>query len=543
MAKEGEYLPKDTPAAAEKSTRTFNPAKNATLEGSLPEKVSVVAQRAPRATGKGIVGAPYQPNFKTVGGPYSNIKPDPNFTMQGEPYTKSYSKELVASKPKPTSGQAWAAESASVSPGQVGSALKSVGGKVLSALNKGGTIWDAATQYSQPANIEEVMRIKAAKGDPDAQRVVAQGGVNPILEATKKPIRDVNAAVMDKVMGIFAGSPDKKVAEKQPTAETGKPLTTSATFIPGGAVDQAAPVQKAQPTQFETTRVPEAATAQPGTPQYTAAQIDEFAQPKGSAAGLQQGVSRGDGGNFRYVQGPNGQVVKQNTDSGEVVPMSVQGITGNISTPGEESPLAREARTRRETAFRDALMRQAFQPIDANTNVADVGTIKRNRLAAQQLLEQMDKSQQAGAQLGMEEKKLASSERSTAATQEQNRLAKEADQRIRDRQAAATEKQADIAAQAEERKASEKTYLVDGKAVKMTDARYKQYQTEKARDQFFKTKTKKEGLSPEEAEAEYATVVAAQSQVAKALADPKNADKRDAIKAAYRKATGLDYIE
>jgi hypothetical protein len=46
-------------------------------------------------------------------------------------------------------------------------------------------------------------------------------------------------------------------------------------------------------------------------------------------------------------------------------------------------------------------------------------------------LEQLDRGKQADAALGLEEKKLASTERATAATQEQNRMAKEADQRYK----------------------------------------------------------------------------------------------------------------
>lgn len=268
------------------------------------------------------------------------------------------------------------------------------------------------------AQTNEALRRRGLKG------IIPQQGGEEML--TTQFGRWLGGKAYDVMNPAAEQKPSPEAAPATPTA--GQPLTTPATFIAGGAVDQAAPVaQKAQPKQFETSRVPEVQTAvstEPKAPSFTREQVEGMAE-KGQA------VSRGAGGNFRYVQGPNGQVVKQNTDSGEVVPMSVQGITGNVLKPGEESPLAREARTRKETAFRDALMRQAFQPIDANTNVADVGTIKRNRLAAQQLLEQLDRSQQAGAQLGLEEKKLASTERATEATQEQNRLAKEADQRYK----------------------------------------------------------------------------------------------------------------
>ena len=111
-----------------------------------------------------------------------------------------------------------------------------------------------------------------------------------------------------------AASKAATVAPQPAPAETGKPLTTPATYIAGGVVDQAAPAaRKPQPKQFETTRVPESQTAvstEPKAPSFTGEQVEGFAQDKGQA------VSRGEGGNFRYVQGPNGQVVKQNTDSG-----------------------------------------------------------------------------------------------------------------------------------------------------------------------------------------------------------------------------------
>lgn len=373
----------------------------------------------------------------------------------------------------PSSSAAWAAESQAVPAFKIGAGLKSAGAKALSAAEKAGSVWGIASQFSEPSSVEQVMRIKAARGDKNAQRIVEGGGVNPILESAKQPIRSANEYLAGKIAGIFSGAqgaatkPQPGASESTPaklaTPSTGQPLSTPATFIAGGAVDQAAPgAQKAQPKQFETTRVPESQTAvstEPKAPSFTREQVEGMAE-KGQA------VSRGSGGNFRYVQGPDGKIVKQNTDSGEVVPMSVQGITGNILKPGEESPLAREARTRKETAFRDALMRQAFQPIDANTNVADVGTIKRNREVAQQLLKQMDFNQNAQASLGLEEKKLASTERATAATQEQNRLVKEADQRYKQERLGQEERK--IKAAEEAAKSKPRTVIYKGEKLQGT---------------------------------------------------------------------------
>ena len=228
---------------------------------------------------------------------------------------------------------------------------------------------------------------------------------------------DFVTPVKKAVSGIFSGSPDQKIINTAPTITTNAIAQQPAkptTILPSGVVDQAAPaVQAAQPAQFETTRTPSSAVStEPKAPDISKEEIEKTAQERGQA------VSRGSGRNFRYVQGSNGSVVKQNTDTGEVVPMSVQGITSNILKPGEESPLAREAKERKANAFREALMRQAFQPINGSTDIADIGNIKRNRKVAQQLLAQLDSGQ-------MEEKRLAATERATTATQEQNRLARE----------------------------------------------------------------------------------------------------------------------
>lgn len=528
MAKEGEYLPKDTPAAAEKSTRTFDPAKNATLEGRLPEKVATTTQEAsqaaPKTVGRGIMSTP---NFQTVGEPYSNIKPDPNFTLQGGPYTKSYSKEVATvkpeptftekmaqgakytppPKPEPTMGERMAGSAKYVPPkvdpytGEVVKEGVSIGARaaeagkgiisgfkgaaksLLSPLASAAPVLNVlgAQQANEAALGRNVGRI--ATGQESSTGTIAQ-------EAALQFMRDPTMAM--KALQTAAGVREATlpgISESTPakpaTPSTGQPLSTPATFITGGAVDQAAPgAQKPQPKQFETSRVPESQTAvstEPKAPSFTREQVEGMAE-KGQA------ISRGAGGNFRYVQGPNGQVVKQNTDTGEVVPMSVQGITGNVLKPGEESPLAREARTRKETAFRDALVRQAFQPIDANTNVADVGTIKRNRLAAQQLLEQLDRSQQAGAQLGLEEKKLASTERATAATQEQNRLAKEAEQQYKKERLGLDERKTIAAEEAARNKPTRETYK--GATLQGTPESIAQQKADIDRDAFSKSWSK-----------------------------------------------------
>ncbi len=467
MAKEGEYIPKDTPPAGEAAARTFDPAKNATLEGRLPERAAQpVASVKP--TGKGIMSVPQPPNFQTVGGPYSNVKADPNFTLKGDPYTKSYSKELATVKP--VGPKAPIIETSPDIKAGV-EAAKTAGAKRVAAAR---SVAESATPVGMAEKIVKPGVVQSAKNvmkgilpQVTGAQLAYELFENPALKSQREAALSRGMAKIGATPENVYGLPVKTsgVQEEKLPSLFQEPKTvsakTEAAILPGGAVDQAAPsAKKEQPRAFETTRVPgPAVSTEPVAPSYTPEQIEEFAQPKAGQAGMQQAVSKGKGGNFRYVQGPDGKIVKQNTDSGEVVPM-YQGVTGNVLAPGEESPMAKMVRdsraakaAAREAAFREALIRQAFQPIDGSTNIADVGTIKRNRLMAQQLLAQMDRGKQADAALGLEEKKLASTERATAATQEQNRLAKEADQRIRDRQAAATEKQADIAERAEERKA------------------------------------------------------------------------------------------
>lgn len=317
------------------------------------------------------------------------------------------------------------------------------------------------------------------------------------------------------------------VAPQPAPTETGKPLTTTATFIPGGAVDQ-------------TARVPESQTAvstEPKAPSFTGEQVEGFAQDKGQA------VSRGESGNFRYVQGPNGQIVKQNTDSGEVVPMSVQGITGNILKPGEESPLAREARTRkesaataREEAFRNALLQMAQSQGDGS--FTGMGQAKRDRKMAQQLLSQLDARQQAAAQNALEREKMDITARNTEAAREQNQLAREQDLALKKEGLDLKREDTETRKKLLEGKAEKRTYLIDGKAVQMTPTEHREYALGAQKEQYLR-----KNKDNEDAGSQYSRYELARKQVDSALADPKNADKRDAIIAAYRKATGLDYIE
>lgn len=261
------------------------------------------------------------------------------------------------------------------------------------------------------------------------------------------------------------------------------------TILPGGAINQAAPAAKTtQPMQFETTRKPEpAVSTEPKAPQISKEETEKTAQERGQA------VSKGKGGNFRYVQGPNGSIVKQNIDSGEVVPMSVQGITGNILKPGEESPLAREVKDRKaaqaeakEAAFRDALLRMAQDQGDGT--FTGMGQAKRNRKLATQLLTQMDSRNQAAAQLGMEEKKLASSERATTATREQNRLAREQQAQYQQERLGLEERKTIAAEEAARSKPTRETYK--GATLQGTPESIAQQKADIDRDAFSKSWSK-----------------------------------------------------
>jgi hypothetical protein len=220
-----------------------------------------------------------------------------------------------------------------------------------------------------------------------------------------------------------AATAQQPVTPEQPAKPA--PLSTQDTNLAAGAQLPGGGTVGTQEPVIDFSQRPATIPLKQGqTEMQRGTEIEKTAQERGQA------VSKGKGGNFRYVQGPNGTVVKQNIDTGEVVPMGVQGITGNVLKPGEESPLAREVKERKaaqaeakEAAFRDTLLRMAQDQGDGT--FTGMGQAKRNRKLATQLLTQMDSRNQAAAQLGMEEKKLASSERATAATQEQNRLARE----------------------------------------------------------------------------------------------------------------------
>lgn len=335
--------------------------------------------------------------------------------------------------------------------------------------------------------------------------------------------KDVGEFVQS-VPSVTLGGEDQPVVAKAAPAVAEKSITQTEK---APVTQPAATVEQPKP----------AVSTEPQAPSFTKEEIEGFAQDKGQA------VSKGEGGNFRYVQGPNGQIVKQNTDTGEAVPMSVQGVTRNIIKEGEEGPLAREVRERKEAAatakeeaFRNALLQMAQSQGDGS--FTGMGQAKRDRRMAQFLLGQMDTNRQKAAENALEREKMAATERSTEATREQNRLAKAADQALKQKQIDVAQEGNEIRRQALEGKSAKRTYMIGDRPVQMTPEEHREYARGVQKEQYLR-----KNKDNEDASAQYSRYELARKQVDAALADPKNADKRDAIIAAYEEETGLDYIE
>jgi hypothetical protein len=306
---------------------------------------------------------------------------------------------------------------------------------------------------------------KIAQQTNDALRRQGLKGIVPQQDGGEMPVTQFGRWLGGKVYDITHPSPEqaKKETVQQPTAEeqntaTPEPMSMQSTNFATGTQLPGGGTVGAQEPVIDFSHKPATVPLKQGqTEMQRAEEIEKTAQEKGQA------VSKGSGGNFRYVQGPNGSVVKQNTDTGEVVPMSVQGITGNILKPGEQSPLAKEVETRKaaraaekEEAFRNQLIAMAQDQGDGT--FTGMGEAKRNRQFAMQLLDQMDKSKQAAAQLGMEGKKLDATERATEATREQNALYKQQEADDRKTQLGLTERRTVAAEKAAAGKAVKETY-------------------------------------------------------------------------------------
>ena len=289
---------------------------------------------------------------------------------------------------------------------------------------------------------------------------------NPELKAQREAalqsgLKKVGAS-KDNVYGLPVEPSSATAAPVEATlAEKAFPVGTP---LPGGgtAGDKEPAIDMSRPTINTKVEAPvekpkPAVSTEPQAPSFRKEEIEGFAKDRGQA------VSKGQGGNFRYVQGPNGQIVKQNTDTGEAVPMSVQGLTGNIIKEGEEGPLAREVRERKETAatareeaFRNALLQMAQSQGDGS--FTGMGQAKRDRRMAQFLLGQLNAQQQAGAQNALEREKMGITERNTQATLEQNRLAKAAEQEYKNKRLEQEERKISASESAAENKPMRETY-------------------------------------------------------------------------------------
>ena len=420
MAIKGEYIPKEETIKPEAA-----PPKPAspTIEGRLP--AATTAETKPAVTGKGItkLGTGYNPNFETVEGPYSNVKNAPNFETVGEPYKKSYSKELATIEnpaEKTFKRDPHLRESFSKAK-QAGTERVAA----ARAASESATPMGMAEKVAKPGIVQSG---KAALSGILSQAVPAQLAYelfqNPELKAQREAALQKGLSKINAPKDNTFGFP----TEPSATTKKGTPSTApvSKTPLPGGDVERAFPgglpeKEKPEQRQFETSRVPPAQTISETAkaPEYTAEQVEEF-----SKGGTDQAVSKGKGGNFRYVIDVKGRPVKQNIDTGEIVPMA-GGITRNIIKPGEEGPMAKSARLRKEKeqrAYHDALVQMATMPITGQTDIGDIAGIKARRKAALAMLGEEAANQRAAQQAGLEERQIGATERHALATEEANAL-------------------------------------------------------------------------------------------------------------------------
>lgn len=513
----------------------------------------------------------------------------------GEPYVKSQSRALAVipqPKPEPTFTEKMAqgakyappkvepsmaekmAGSAKYSPPKIdpytGEVIKegaSVGSKVASAgrgildaakgtaksvlrpLLAANPIVDAA--MAQQANEASMGRnVQRMASGQDKYGTLAQEAALQFMRDPTMAIKALGSATGGKIAtesDVFKSAPmANNMTQKTETAEKAFPVGTS---LPGGgtAGDKEPEIDMPKPTINAKVEAPvekpkpEPVVMSLDKPQYSREEINAFAQPKAGQSGLQQAVSRGSGGNFRYVQSDKGELIKQNLDTGELKLIGM--------APSKEQQAEAEARrdkfvseynarkaSEKEEAFRNALLQMAQSQGDGS--FTGMGQAKRDRKMAQFLLGQLNAQQQAGAQNALEREKMGITERNTAATLEQNRLAKAADQALKQKQIDVAQEGNEIRRQALEGKSAKRTYMIGDRPVQMTPEEHRDYARSAQKEQFLR-----KNKDNEDASAQYSRYELARKQVDAALADPKNADKRDAIIAAYEEETGLDYIE
>lgn len=90
------------------------------------------------------------------------------------------------------------------------------------ALGTVGSVLGAAHQFAQPSAVEVYAQKQAEMGNPQAQKVVAEGGVNPILQKTKSTVgsaaeaveKPIEEAVVNAARKIMPGNAESEAVEQ-----------------------------------------------------------------------------------------------------------------------------------------------------------------------------------------------------------------------------------------------------------------------------------------------------------------------------------------
>lgn len=137
--------------------------------------------------------------------------------------------------------------------------LKGIVPVIGKTLNTVGSVLGAAKQFAQPSSVEVYAQKRAELGDPQAQKVVSEGGVNPILQRAKSAAGSAASQAED----VIAEGAKKGYAAAEKV--TGGLLPSEADYeefkqaLPGNA----ASTKAAAPTQAPANKTPEAAQPAP----------------------------------------------------------------------------------------------------------------------------------------------------------------------------------------------------------------------------------------------------------------------------------------
>lgn len=465
------------PTTTEATESALRPADQVAKTGATPGFKNMAAAE------KGILADRYRPNFQEVTGPYSKVPPRPtieagknlvpqqtgqvtpvggaysdpagskpfkiNYTLEGQPYTKSSSTALVPQAQRPSSNSAWAHEARGANFGGAGANLRGIVGKAANAagtyiakpLGAVGAALGAANTFTQPAGVEIYARNRAAAGDPAAQKVVAEGGVNPLREQYDKPIRDItggedrSAAQFGSDIGTGLYDMTKGDADRQVVEASQSPEAIAAFKAQR---DAKAPKQ------------PEAAIEKPAQDVPAEPKVDfpaiDFSNPAVEATA---GPAQNGDANFGKVVQGNGQTRVELPDSKSYIQSGNQAAMdrvykglkergGIVSPPPKQSEAAQRAGTTDfwlnrgypggAQQYMAEQKRKGLEDIALNggvkgtTNVAEIGATKRRQAAAQGLLEQQDKNTATQQQAALEGKKMDITAENTAAVNKQNAL-------------------------------------------------------------------------------------------------------------------------